>query len=88
VVLASVPTAAPAQAAATGRVVVFNNEVVHLTVYEDPSGCYALPVGAHVVTNLTNGDIRIYADLMCLSPSLTVKPGYGSHVSAVGSFSG
>ena len=79
--------AAPAQAAATGQVVVFSTEFQPLDVFQDPSGCYKLPITSHVVDNLTDQPIKIYGDPFCLTPALTVLPGYGSHVSGVGSFS-
>ena len=76
-----------AHAAAVGTVDVFVNEFARVRVYENPDGCYALPVAAHVLVNLTDGRVQIYADPACALPLLTVRPGYGSHVSAVGSFS-
>jgi hypothetical protein len=81
--------AAPAQAAATGQVVVFSTEFQPLDVYTDPSGCHKLPITSHVVDNLTDQPIKIYLDPFCTIPSPipTLAPGYGSHVSGVGSFS-
>ncbi|MEU4576452.1 hypothetical protein [Nonomuraea sp. NPDC023979] len=82
-------TAVPAQAA-TGQVVVFSHEFQPLAVFTDPSGCHKLPIGAHQVNNQTDGDIRIYADPLCLIPQepfSTIRPGYGAHVANVGSFS-
>lgn len=79
--------AAPAQAAATGQVVVFSTEFQPLDVYTDPDGCHKLPITSHVVDNLTDQPIKIYGDPFCLTPGLTIAPGYGSHVSGVGSFS-
>ena len=79
--------AAPAQAAATGQVVVFSTEIQPLDVYQDPSGCHKLPPLSHVIDNLTDQPITIYADPFCLTPGLVVQPGYGSHVVNVGSFS-
>ncbi|MFC3993344.1 hypothetical protein [Actinoplanes siamensis] len=89
-------TAAPARAAdprrtagpAKGQIVVFATELQTATVFTDPQGCQRLPPGAHVVVNLTNVFARLYADPYCKVPAVpfvTVKPGYGSHVSAVGS---
>lgn len=74
--------------AATGRVVVFQTEVQPLSVYEDPSGCHAMPPLSHVLTNETDSPVRIYPDPFCLGPSTVVQPGYGSHVApGAGSFS-
>ncbi|UQS24743.1 MULTISPECIES: hypothetical protein [Amycolatopsis] len=75
-------------AAATGRVVVFETEFQQLTVYEDPSGCHKLPVASHVLVNLTDATVRTYGDPLCLTPSLIVQPGFGTHVAPLtGSFS-
>jgi hypothetical protein len=72
----------------TGEVTIFFNEFVPLKTYEQPQGCHTLPPGAHVLNNQTDYPVRIYADPLCLSPSLTVQPGYGSHISPfMGSFS-
>jgi hypothetical protein len=75
----SILTGVPAQAA-TGDVTVFSTELQPLDVYHDPVGCVKLPVAAHVLTNQTSSDVRVYADPFCLTPNLTVQPGYGSHV--------
>ncbi|MFJ6518035.1 hypothetical protein ACIQJ4_07200 [Streptomyces filamentosus] len=80
--------AAPAQAAASGDVVVFSTEAQPLDVYRDPAGCRQLPTVAHVLTNQTDGPVRIYGNPFCLGPSLVVQPGYGTHVpGGAGSFS-
>ncbi|GAA1973759.1 hypothetical protein [Amycolatopsis minnesotensis] len=74
--------------AATGKVIVFEVEITSLTTYDNPSGCKKLPPLAHVLVNETDSPVKIYGDPFCLSPSLTVRPGYGSHVApASGSFS-
>jgi hypothetical protein len=79
--------AAPASAA-TGKVVVFSLEVGPLDIYENPSGCYKLPAGAHVLDNMTDAPVRVYATPACIGPALTIRPDYGSHVPPVaGSFS-
>lgn len=84
---AAILTAVPAQAA-TGDVTVFSTEFQPLAVYHDPTGCIKLPALAHVLVNQSSGDVRIYADPLCLTPSLTIHPGYGSHVApGSGSFS-
>ncbi|MFC4857162.1 hypothetical protein [Actinophytocola glycyrrhizae] len=82
-------TAAPAVAApATGEVVVFSVESTELTVVENPSGCVKLPTAAHVLVNQTDKPVRVHGDPFCVTPGLTVAPGYGSHVAAgSGSFS-
>ncbi|MFE5791115.1 hypothetical protein ACFQ8C_00925 [Streptomyces sp. NPDC056503] len=80
--------AGPAQAAASGDVVVFSTEAQPLDVYRDPAGCQRLPTVAHVLTNQTDGPVRIYGNPFCLGPSLVVQPGYGTHVpGGLGSFS-
>jgi hypothetical protein len=82
-------TAAPAVAEpATGTVTVFTTELSPATVYENPEGCVKLPVDSHVLVNQTDKDVIVYADPFCLTPGLTVAPGYGSHVAlGSGSFS-
>lgn len=84
--------AAPAQAA-SGQVVVYSTQLRPLDVYKDPRGCIKLPVDAHVLDNLTDSTITVYADPFCTIPltenALTLgqlKPGYGTHVSGAGSF--
>ncbi|MDA3643887.1 hypothetical protein LZ318_33265 [Saccharopolyspora indica] len=75
-------------AAAGGDVVVFETEVQQLTTYTSPEGCHKLPMAAHVLVNNTDKPVQIYGDPFCLTPSLTVAPGYGSHVApGSGSFS-
>ncbi|ONI86802.1 hypothetical protein ALI22I_24735 [Saccharothrix sp. ALI-22-I] len=78
-----VPLGTAAQAA-TGKVVVFSVEIVPLETYENPKGCKQLPDGAHVLANLTDGDVTIYSDPMCFAPLVTVEKGYGTHVPPVG----
>ena len=70
----------PAAQAATGQVVVFSVEYEPLATYDNPRGCKSLPVGAHVLANLTDGDVTIYSDGACLAPLLIVGKGYGTHV--------
>ncbi|MFF3246233.1 hypothetical protein ACFYWY_21440 [Streptomyces sp. NPDC002870] len=73
--------------AATGEAIVFGTEVEPVTTYEYPSGCYKLPLTAHVLVNKTGGPVRLCADPFCMTPILTVRSGYGSHVaSGSGSF--
>jgi len=91
VLLATAAPAGPARAAdpAHGQVIVFSHERKRVTVTTNPAGCTRLPALAHVLVNLTDRTVRLYADPLCLVPSapfVTVRPGYGSHVSAVGSF--
>ena len=69
----------PAQAVA-GRVAVFSTEVTPIEIYRNPNGCNKLPLEAHVLVNLTNGDVVVHADPFCLSPGLVVKEEHGSHV--------
>ncbi|MFC6063359.1 hypothetical protein [Streptomyces ochraceiscleroticus] len=87
--IASVSATVPATAAPSdGEVTVFRTELQPLTTYENPAGCQTLPVGAHVLVNRTDKPVRVYRDPFCLTPSLTVQPGYGTHVPPdTGSFS-
>ena len=90
--------AGPAAAPVTGpAVVVFSLEGsqlefqgTRLAIFSDPSGCYALPPGAHVIDNLTNAAITLYADPVCWTPVSPpfgrIEPGFGAHVSPFGSF--
>ncbi|MFF7159537.1 hypothetical protein [Streptomyces sp. NPDC008139] len=85
--------ATPAQAA-TGQVVVFSVEGQPLKVYQDPTGCQRLPVTAHVLDNLTDQPVKVFADPFCTLPATlptsgvgVLPPGYGTHVTGVGSFS-
>ncbi|WP_145906322.1 hypothetical protein [Kitasatospora viridis] len=85
--------AAPAQAA-TGKVVVFSNELTPLKVYDNPHGCNQVPATAHTLSNETDGTIKVFADPFCTLPAslpLTGSIGelpanYGTHVTGVGSF--
>ncbi|PNG21360.1 hypothetical protein [Streptomyces cahuitamycinicus] len=86
--LLAASAAGTAAAAEQGDVVVFATEVTPLSVYHDPHGCQKLPPDAHVLTNHTDRPVTVYADPFCLTPGLTVEPGYGSHVApGSGSFS-
>ncbi|WP_051772517.1 hypothetical protein [Saccharothrix sp. NRRL B-16314] len=75
---------APVAQAATGQVVVFSVEIAPLETYENPKGCKALPDGAHVLSNLTDGPVTIFSDQLCLVPLVTVEAGYGTHVPTFG----
>lgn len=80
--------AGPPASAATGDVTVFSLETQPLDVFHDPAGCLKLPLAAHVLVNQTASEVEVYGDPFCLTPSLTVEPGYGSHVvPGSGSFS-
>lgn len=80
-------TATPAHAA-TGEVVIFSTEFNPLTTHTDPRGCHALPPFAHVLINQTDEPVTIHGDPLCLTPGITVQPGYGIHVpGGIGSFS-
>ncbi|GAA0445685.1 hypothetical protein [Streptomyces olivaceiscleroticus] len=86
-VLTTAATTVPA-AAAEGEVIVFETELQPLTTYENPVGCIKLPVGSHVLANRTDRPVQVYADPFCMTPSVTVPPGHGSHLAAgTGSFS-
>ncbi|MCC9310005.1 hypothetical protein LN042_23520 [Kitasatospora sp. RB6PN24] len=84
--------AAPAQAA-SGQVVVYSTQFRPLDVYQDPHGCKKLPLDTHVVFNMTNSPIKVYADPFCTIPITedpttvgTLEPGHGSHAGGAGSF--
>ncbi|HVK20095.1 MAG TPA: hypothetical protein VM677_01915 [Actinokineospora sp.] len=82
-------TTAPIAVAEPDQVVAFSHEFSPIRVWYSPSGCNQLDPGTHVVFNQTRRDITIYADPLCLlpiEPFARIKPGFGSHVSAVGSF--
>lgn len=80
--------ATPAPRAAPGTVTVFSTELQPLDVYTDPSGCNQLPTLAHVLMNQTDRPVKVYGNPFCLGPSLSVQPGYGTHVpGGAGSFS-
>ncbi|MFI8998831.1 hypothetical protein [Streptomyces sp. NPDC053542] len=86
--VASVSATAPATAASTGEVSVFGTEFEPVTTYENPEGCYKLPLSSHVLINRTDKPVQVFADPFCMTPSFTVQPGYGSHLAAgTGSFS-
>ncbi|GHF94387.1 MULTISPECIES: hypothetical protein [Amycolatopsis] len=75
-------------AADTGRVVVFSSETQALDNWDDPAGCQKLPVAAHVLVNETDRVVDTYADPFCVTPGVSVQPGYGTHVApGTGSFS-
>ena len=68
------------------------DKFVPVTKFEDPSGCYRLPAGTHVVINDTSREIEIHASPDCgqsaPAPGVPLKPGYGAHeLPAFGSFS-
>ncbi len=85
-------SAAPAQAAG-GQIVLFSTELQPLNVYQNPVGCQQLPPTAHVLDNLTDQPVMVYADPKCTIPATlpvsglgVLRPGYGSHVTGIGSF--
>ncbi|MEV7098789.1 hypothetical protein AB0M80_38750 [Amycolatopsis sp. NPDC051045] len=59
-----------------------------LDTWENPEGCQKLPAPAHVLVNETDAVVNIYGDPLCMTPNLSVEPGYGAHVAPeTGSFS-
>ncbi|NUT96352.1 MAG: hypothetical protein HOY78_30430 [Saccharothrix sp.] len=75
----------PAAHAAVGEVVVYIAEVEELVVFENPRGCYDIPVGAHVMTNRTNKSVEVYGVPNCggpfpTPPIWTLDENYGGHV--------
>lgn len=87
--IAIVGIPAPAASAATSdQVLIFSTEFEPVTKYESPSGCHRAPATAHVLVNDTAGPVRVYGDPFCLTPSLVVQPGHGTHIPpGTGSFS-
>lgn len=91
----AVPTAVAADSG-SGSVVVFSSEFQELAIYPKGSGggCHNLPITSHVLDNLTDANVTVYADPFCTIPAALpsggsigqVAPGYGTHVSNVGSF--
>jgi hypothetical protein len=61
-----------------------------LAIFPNPSGCHALPPGAHVIDNLTRTAITLYLDPACVIPAPPpfgrLKAGFGAHVTPLGSF--
>lgn len=73
--------------AATGRVLVFQHELMPLTTYHNPSGCVRLPALSHAMVNKTERTVRVFAGPLCAGAFRVVSPSFGSHVPAGGSFS-
>lgn len=74
--------------AAEGQVVIFIVDYAPVVVHDNPSGCYTLPVGAHVLVNQTDSPVSFYQDPLCLGPGPQLAPGSGAHVPPfAGSFS-
>ncbi|WP_236567753.1 hypothetical protein [Nocardiopsis sp. FR6] len=57
--------------------------------YRDPASgsCHTLPVTAHVLVNLTDSNVRMYAGRVCFGPSAAVPPDRGWHAPPSGQFS-
>ncbi|MEU7530184.1 hypothetical protein AB0A74_30970 [Saccharothrix sp. NPDC042600] len=75
----------PAAHAAVGEVVVYIAEVEELVTFENPRGCYEIPVGAHVMTNRTNKQVEVFGVPNCGDPFPTppiwvLQENYGGHV--------
>ncbi|MPZ65444.1 MAG: hypothetical protein GEU83_07965 [Pseudonocardiaceae bacterium] len=83
----SVTASEAAPPSMTGQLVIFEHELAPLTSFNDPNRCNNAPPLAHLIVNLTDDDIVLYADDRCAVPLVTVKPGYGSHVAPGQSFS-
>ncbi|MGH3906291.1 MAG: hypothetical protein ACRDTE_19240 [Pseudonocardiaceae bacterium] len=66
--------------AADGQVVVFIADYTDLAVFNNPSGCQILPLGSHVLANLTDEPVTVYQDPLCLSVGPVIEPGDGAHV--------
>lgn len=81
-------TAFAESATPTGRVVVFSTELQEIDTWEAPEGCQRLPAAAHVLINETDEVVNTYGDPLCMTPSASVQPEYGTHVApGTGSFS-
>lgn len=83
-----VGTGTPANSAA-GEVVLYSNEFTKVTTVVDPVNCTLLPIGAHLMLNLTDQPMALYLDPLCLLstvPASSVAPGGGGHVLFIGSF--
>ncbi|MGH3761628.1 hypothetical protein [Actinophytocola sp.] len=82
-------TASAAAEPDTPQVVAFIGDFLPTEVWDEPTGCNALPIGTHVVFNETDAPITVYVDPLCLiplAPLAKLEPGHSMHVSAVGSF--
>ncbi len=76
----------PAQAA-NGQIVIFVADYQDVAVFDNPSGCELLPVGSHVLVNLTDEQVTFYQDPLCVTDGPGIDPGQGAHVPAfAGSF--
>ncbi|SER14098.1 hypothetical protein SAMN05216188_10867 [Lentzea xinjiangensis] len=80
--LATTTTTTAGALAATGRVAVFSTEATPIEIFENPSGCNKLAPDAHVLVNLTDSDVIVHGDPLCLGPGLVVGKEHGSHVAA------
>lgn len=82
-----VVTVARPALAADGQVMIFAHELRPMNVYQNPVGCQKIPVDAHILINLTDKPVSVYADPFCVTPSLSIQPGHATHVSlGTGSF--
>lgn len=66
--------------AADGQVAVFIADYTEVAVFNNPSGCKLLPLGSHVLVNLTDEPVTFYQDPLCLSVGPVIQPGDGAHV--------
>jgi hypothetical protein len=92
------PVAADAQPQQPeGKVIVFVTEGseispagTRLREYEASAACQAFPAGAHAIANTSRKQLLFYSDPWCFTPVPPpfnlISPGYGAHVSPVGSF--
>ncbi|MCK2241566.1 MULTISPECIES: hypothetical protein [unclassified Crossiella] len=73
---------------AVGEVIVYSLDTMPVAIFDNPKGCYSIPVGAHVLINRTNRPVEIYPNPACLLlPILTLKEDTGAHAPpAAGSF--
>ncbi|GAA2786719.1 hypothetical protein [Crossiella cryophila] len=73
---------------AIGEVIVYTVDTLPVVVFDNPTGCKKIPLGAHVLINRTNRPVEIYANPMCLPvPILILEEDTGAHAPpAAGSF--
>lgn len=67
-----------------GKVLVFKTELSPGTVFDNPQGCTAFPLNAHILVNQTNVPIKVFPIPGCAGLSVTAQPGWGGHVPPTG----
>lgn len=78
---------ASAQESSDQVLVFIADAFVPVEKFEDPDGCYQLPLGTHVVINDTEDPIMLHAAPDCSGPGIPIQPEHGAHeLPAFGSF--